>query len=73
LLGHRLLETATLVGEAERAVEGDAEVAETTKLSAYQRLTALTALSAQFSQDAFADEFDAALHDLIKRATNFHS
>jgi hypothetical protein len=70
LLGHRLLETATLVGEAERAVEGDAEVAETTKLSAYQRLTAL---SAQFSQDAFADEFDAALHDLIKRATNFHS
>jgi AcrR family transcriptional regulator len=70
LLGHLLLETATLHGEAEPAVEGDTAVADAPALSEYPRLTAL---SAQLSQDAFQDEFDDALHDLIKRVTDFHS
>src|SRR4029453_18259968 len=58
LLGHLLLETATLAGEAEPAVEGDTAVADAADLSAYPRLTAL---SAQLSLDAFEDEFDDAL------------
>ena len=70
LLGHLLLETATLAGEAEQTVEGDTAVADAAALSEYPRLTAL---SAQLSQDAFQDEFDDALHDLIKRVTDFHS
>jgi AcrR family transcriptional regulator len=70
LLGHLLLETATLPGEAEPAVEGDTAVADAAALSDYPRLAAL---SAQLSKDAFQDEFDDALHDLIKRVTDFHS
>jgi AcrR family transcriptional regulator len=70
LLGHLLLETATLASEAEPAVEGDTAVADAAALSEYPRLTEL---SAQLSQDAFQDEFDDALHDLIKRVTDFHS
>ena len=70
LLGHLLLETATLAGDEEPAVEGDTAVADAAELSAYPRLTAL---SAQLSQDAFEDEFDDALHDLIKRVAHFHS
>lgn len=70
LLGHLLLETATLAGEAEQTVEGDMAVADAAALSEYPRLTAL---SAQLSQDAFQDEFDDALHDLIKRVTDLHS
>jgi AcrR family transcriptional regulator len=69
LLGHLLLETATLAGEAEPAVEGDIAVADAADLSAYPRLTAL---SAQLSLDAFEDEFDDALHDLINRVTDLH-
>jgi AcrR family transcriptional regulator len=70
LLGHLLLETATLVGDEETAVEGETAVADAAELSAYPRLTAL---SAELSQDAFEDEFDDALHDLIKRVAHFHS
>ena len=33
----------------------------------------LTSLSAQLSRDAFEEEFDNALHDLIKRVASFHS
>ena len=54
-------------GEAEQAAEGDTgTVADSAALSEYPRLTSL---SAQLSQDAFQDEFDDALHDLIKRVT----
>jgi AcrR family transcriptional regulator len=70
LLGHLMLETATLAGDAETAVEGDTAAAEAAELSAYPRLAAL---SAQLSQDAFQNEFDDALHDLIKRVAGFHS
>ena len=70
LLGHLLLETATLAGEAGASVEEDTGVAETDELSAYPRLTSL---SAQLSHDAFEDEFEDALHDLIKRVAGFHS
>jgi AcrR family transcriptional regulator len=69
LLGHLLLETATLAGDEEADVEGDTAVADAAQLSAYPRLTAL---SAQLSQDAFSDEFDDALQDLIKRVAHFH-
>ena len=67
---HLLLETATLAGEEEPVVEDDAEDGEPDELSEYPRLTSL---SAQLSRDAFADEFDDALHDLIKRVASFHS
>jgi AcrR family transcriptional regulator len=70
LLGHLLLETATLAGEAEPVVEDDAENSKTNQLSEYPRLTSL---SAQLSQDAFEDEFENALQDLIKRVAGFHS
>ena len=70
LLGHLLLETATLAGEGEPVVEDGTEDGEPDELSEYPRLTSL---SAQLSRDAFADEFDDALHDLIKRVASFHS
>jgi AcrR family transcriptional regulator len=70
LLGHLLLETATLAGEAEPVVEVDAENSKTDQFSEYPRLTSL---SAQLSQDAFDDEFGNALQDLIKRVVGFHS
>jgi AcrR family transcriptional regulator len=70
LLGHLLLETATLAGEREPVVEDDTEGGETDELSEYPRLTSL---SAQLSQDAFVDEFDDALQDLIKRVAGFDS
>jgi AcrR family transcriptional regulator len=70
LLGHLLLETATLSGEGEPVVEDDTNGGGTDELSEYPRLTSL---SAQLSQDAFADEFDDALHDLIERVAHFHS
>jgi AcrR family transcriptional regulator len=70
LLGHLMLETATLAGDAEAVVEGDTAAAEAADLSAYPRLAAL---SGQLSQDAFQDEFDDALHDLIKRVASFHN
>ena len=70
LLGHLLLETATLAGEAEPVTEDDTGNSKTDQLSEYPRLTSL---SAQLSQDAFEDEFDNALHDLIKRVASFHS
>jgi hypothetical protein len=61
---------SSLAGEEEPAVDTGTAVAAATALSGYPRLTAL---SAQLSQNAFQDEFDDALHDLIKRVTNFHS
>jgi AcrR family transcriptional regulator len=70
LLGHLLLETATLAAEAEPVVEDDTETTKSDQLSEYPRLTSL---SAQLSQDAFEDEFDGALQDLIKRVASFHS
>lgn len=70
LLGHLLLETATLAGDVEVAVEDGVEAAKTDELSAYPRLTSL---SAQLSQDAFENEFGDALHDLIKRVADFRS
>jgi AcrR family transcriptional regulator len=70
LLGHLLLETATLAGEGAPVVEEDTENSKTDQLSEYPRLTSL---SAQLSQDAFEDEFDNALQDLIKRVASFHS
>jgi AcrR family transcriptional regulator len=69
LLGHLLLETATLAGDEEAAVEDDTEVAKTDDLSAYPRLTSL---SAQLSEDAFQDEFNEALDDLINRVASIH-
>jgi AcrR family transcriptional regulator len=70
LLGHLLLETATLAGGGEPVGEDDSRAGKSAELSEYPRLTAL---SAQLSQDAFADEFDDALRDLIKRIAGFHS
>ena len=69
LLGHLLLETAR-AGEEEPVVEDDPEDGEPDELSEYPRLTSL---SAQLSRDAFAGEFDDALHDLIKRVASFDS
>jgi AcrR family transcriptional regulator len=69
LLGHLLLETATLAGEAEPVVEDDIRNGMTEQLAEYPRLTSL---SAQLAQDAFEDEFDNALHDLITRVASLH-
>jgi AcrR family transcriptional regulator len=70
LLGHLLLETATLAAEGEPVAEDDTETDKADQLSEYPRLTSL---SAQLAQDAFEDEFDNALQDLIKRIASFHS
>ena len=67
LLGHLLLETATLAGEGEPVGEDDTGDSRAGQLSEYP---ILTSLSAQLSQDAFEEEFDNALHDLIKRVAS---
>jgi AcrR family transcriptional regulator len=70
LLGHLLLETATLAGEGEPVAEDDTEDNRTDQLLEYP---ILTTLSAQLTEDAFEEEFDNALHDLIKRVASLHS
>ena len=63
LLGHLLLEASTQGGEI-APVEDDVEFFETNDLSAYPRLMEL---SPELSKDAYDNEFEDALEDLINR------
>lgn len=65
LLGHLLLE-ASVPGTETASVEDDVEFYETNDLSAYPRLMEL---SKELSQDAFDNEFEDALEDLINRVS----
>lgn len=64
LLGHLLLESAVYAVEPRLTPTTDVEFVETNDLAAYPRLMAL---SPQLSLDAFDNEFEDALEDLINR------
>lgn len=64
LLGHLLLESATYAVEPRTMPVADLEFVESSDLANYPRLMAL---SPQLSLDAFDNEFEDALEDLIER------
>ena len=63
LLGHLLLESATVDAMAESIVE-DIEFFESNRLSDYPRVQAL---GPQLAEDGYANEFEDSLEDLINR------
>ena len=64
LLGHLLLESATVDQGAEVELAEDIEFFETNDLSQYPRLMAL---EAQLRQDGYEEEFEDSLEDLLNR------
>src|SRR5918998_5082061 len=64
LLGHLLLESATIDQGAEMELADDIEFFETNDLSQYPRLMAL---ETQLRQDGYEEEFEDALEDLLNR------
>ena len=64
LLGHLLLESATVDVGADVELDDDIEFFETNDLSKYPRLMAL---EDQLRQDGYAEEFEDALEDLLNR------
>jgi len=64
LLGHLLLETSTLGGEMGLSVEDDTEFIESNDLNNYPKVTRY---SAELSRDAYEDEFEESLEDLLDR------
>jgi AcrR family transcriptional regulator len=64
LLGHLLLESATYAVEPKVSLADDIEFVETNDLAAYPRLMEL---SPQLSLDAFDNEFEDSLDELIDR------
>ena len=64
LLGHLLLESATVDLGAEVELADDIEFFETNDLSKYPRLMAL---ESQLRQDGYEEEFEDALEDLLNR------
>jgi len=64
LLGHLLLEASTQGGDIPTPIEDDVEFFETNDLSAYPRLLEL---SPELSKDAYDNEFEDSLEDLINR------
>ena len=64
LLGHLLLESATLDLGAEDELDDDIEFFETNDLSQYPRLMAL---ADQLKDDGHGTEFEDALEDLLDR------
>jgi AcrR family transcriptional regulator len=69
LLGHLLLETSTLGGEMGLSVEEDTEFIESNDLSNYPLVTEHSGLLAA---DAYADEFEESLEDLLERLVPLH-
>jgi len=70
LLGHLLLETSTLGGEMGLSEEEDTEFIESNNLDNYPMVTQFsTALSA----NAYKDEFEESLEDLLDRLAPLHS
>jgi AcrR family transcriptional regulator len=67
LLGHLLLESATVDSMAE-SVEDDIEFFESNRLSDYPRVQAL---GPQLAEDGYANEFEDSLEDLINRVQAF--
>ena len=64
LLGHLLLESATVDMSADVEVDEDIEFFETNDLSKYPRLMAL---ESKLRQDGYEEEFEDALEDLLNR------
>jgi AcrR family transcriptional regulator len=64
LLGHLLLESATVDVDADVSLEDDIEFFETNDLSQYPRLMVL---ESQLQQDGYDLEFEDALEDLLNR------
>ncbi len=69
LLGHLLLETATLGGEMGLSVEDDTEFIESNDLDKYPMVTEFAPILAA---DAYEDEFEEALEDLLDRLAELH-
>jgi AcrR family transcriptional regulator len=67
LLGHLLLESATVDSMAE-SVEDDIEFFESNRLSDYPRVQVL---GPQLAEDGYANEFEDSLEDLINRIQAF--
>jgi AcrR family transcriptional regulator len=64
LLGHLLLETSTLGGEMGLSVDEDTEFIESNDLDNYPMVIRF---SAELSRDAYQDEFEESLEDLLDR------
>jgi len=69
LLGHLLLETSTLGGEMGLSVSDDTEFVESNDLANYPMVTEFSEL---LSKDAYEDEFEESLEDLLERLTPLH-
>jgi AcrR family transcriptional regulator len=69
LLGHLLLETSTLGGEMGLSVKDDTEFIESNDLANYPMVTQFSSV---LSSDAYADEFEESLEDLLNRLSPIH-
>ncbi|HEX8508350.1 MAG TPA: TetR/AcrR family transcriptional regulator C-terminal domain-containing protein [Propionibacteriaceae bacterium] len=69
LLGHLLLETSTLGGEMGLSEEEDTEFIESNDLRHYPMVTNF---SADLSDNAYVDEFEESLEDLLDRLASLH-
>jgi AcrR family transcriptional regulator len=69
LLGHLLLETSTLGGEMGLSEEEDTEFIESNDLDLYPMVTEFSDV---LSRDAYQDEFEESLEDLLDRLTPLH-
>lgn len=69
LLGHLLLETATLGGELGLSEEDDTEFIESNDLDHYPMVTEFSQV---LSADAYEDEFEESLEDLLDRLAQLH-
>jgi AcrR family transcriptional regulator len=70
LLGHLLLETSTLGGEMGLSEADDTEFIETNDLRQYPMVTRY---AAELSADAYEDEFEESLEDLLDRLAQLRS
>jgi AcrR family transcriptional regulator len=70
LLGHLLLETSTLGAEMGLSEADDTEFIETNDLNQYPMVTHY---SAELSRDAYEDEFEESLEDLLDRLAQLRS
>jgi AcrR family transcriptional regulator len=70
LLGHLLLETSTLGGEMGLSEADDTEFLETNDLNEYPLVTGY---SEELSADAYEDEFEESLEDLLDRLAQLRS
>jgi hypothetical protein len=69
LLGHLLLETSTLGGEMGLSVKDDTEFIESNNLANYPMVTQFSSV---LSSDAYAEEFEESLEDLLNRLSPIH-